>query len=97
MTTTPQESAATALKRAKKARDFPHNTCPASRHLFLIGETLAKGRPHPMLREQPEHCAETMLSVVAELWELRANMERINCLSASGNDLAAASEQRREG
>lgn len=60
-----------ALKRAKKARKTFVNTCPASRHLFIMADLLAKGKPYPMLQEEPEHCAVSMLAVLAALWELR--------------------------
>lgn len=59
-------------RRVNKARAFPHNTCAASRHLHLIATELAKGRPYPMLQEEPQHCAESILAVLASLWELRA-------------------------
>ena len=58
-------------KRASIARKFPSNTCPSSRHLHMIADHLARGEPYPMLEEEPEHCAETMLWVLASLWELR--------------------------
>lgn len=58
-------------RRVDRARRFPDNTCPASRHLHLIAEALATGKPYPMLQEEPEHCAETMLSVLESLWKLR--------------------------
>jgi len=57
--------------RVELARKFPTNTCPASRHLHLIAEHLASGKPYPMLQEEPEHCAETMLSVLESLWNAR--------------------------
>lgn len=58
-------------RRVNRARDFPRNTCPASRHLHLMAEHLATGKAYPMLQEEPEHCAETMLSVLESLWKLR--------------------------
>ena len=57
--------------RVELARKFPTNTCPASRHLHLIAEHLASGKPYPMLQEEPEHCAESMLSVLESLWNAR--------------------------
>lgn len=60
-------------RRVNRARDFPHNTCPASRHLRMIADTLASGKPYPMLHEEPGHCAETMYSVLESLWRLRAD------------------------
>ena len=59
------------VARVDKARQFPGNTCPASRHLHMIADRLARGEPYQMLDEEPEHCAETMLAVLASLWELR--------------------------
>lgn len=59
------------MRRVERARKYPRNTCAASRHLHLIAECLAKGKPYPMLTEEPEHCAESMLSVLESLWKLR--------------------------
>ena len=63
--------AAALLRRCHRARNFPANTCAASRHVYLMAEALAKGKPYPMLTEEPEHCASSMLAVVAALWEMR--------------------------
>lgn len=30
-------------RRVNRARSFPHNTCPASRHLHMMAEALATG------------------------------------------------------
>lgn len=60
-----------SLRRTNRARNFPTNTCPASRHLHLMAECLAKGKPYAMFDEEPEHCAITMLSVLESLWTLR--------------------------
>lgn len=59
-------------KRVSRARHFPVNTCPASRHLAIMADCLSKGkRAYPMLNEEPLHCAITMYAVVAALWEER--------------------------
>lgn len=58
-------------RRVNRARKFPLNTCPASRHLHIMAEALASGRPYPMFEEEPEHCAQTMLAVLEDLWKLR--------------------------
>lgn len=65
------------LRAIDKARKFPKNTCPSSRHVELIGETLAKGEPYPMLTEEPEHVAGSLLSVVARLYEARTELARL--------------------
>jgi hypothetical protein len=67
----PCNKLANLRRRVDRARDFPANTCPASRHLHMIAEALATGRDYPMLREEPEHCAASMLSVLESLWKAR--------------------------
>lgn len=62
-------------KRADKARRFPHNTCPASRHVYIMGDCLAK-KGYPMLQEEPLHCAISLLSVVGSLWEARMALSK---------------------
>ncbi len=64
-------------RRVNRARNFPDNTCPASRHLHLIAEALAGGRPYPMLQDEPEHCAGTMLAVLEALWKARTKLARL--------------------
>jgi len=78
MTTDPKLIA--LIARCDKARDFPAATCGASRHAQAIGDDLAKYSTYPMLSEEPEHCAATILAVVASLWEARA---RITALEAN--------------
>lgn len=63
-------------RRVDRARKFPDNTCPASRHLHLIAEALAAGKPYPMLHEEPQHCAESMLAVLESLWKLRTKAQK---------------------
>lgn len=62
-------------RRVSRARD--ENTCPASRHLHLMAERLAKGEPYPMLADEPQHCAGTMLSVLESLWKARARLAKL--------------------
>lgn len=63
-------------KRLRKARRFPENTCPASRHTQMIGEALPTKKGYPMLQEEPEHCAGSLLSTVAALYEARTEIAR---------------------
>ncbi len=62
-------------RRVNRARRFMKNTCPASRHLHIMADALATGQEYPMLREEPEHCAETMLSVLESLWKMRTQTD----------------------
>lgn len=70
-------------RRVNSARGFPDNTCPASRHLHLMAASLAAGKPYPMLNEEPQHCAETMLSVLESLWKARTEISKLR-LELSG-------------
>lgn len=58
-------------RRVNRALKAGSNTCPASRHLLLMAETLASGKTYAMLHEEPKYCAGTMLSVLESLWKLR--------------------------
>jgi hypothetical protein len=58
-------------RRVNKARKFPANTCPASRHLHIMADALVKSG-YPMLQEEPVHCAESIYAVLASLWEARS-------------------------
>lgn len=68
---------ARAIRRMRRARRFPQNTCPASRHAQLIAEALAGGQDYPMLREEPGHVAGSIASVVADLYAARTMLDRL--------------------
>ena len=70
-------------RRVNRARDFPANTCSASRHLHMIAERLAAGKPYQMLQDEPDHCAETILSVLEALWKARTELERHKTLNVA--------------
>lgn len=70
-------------RRVDRARNFPVNTCPASRHLHIIAECLAKGRPYSMLEEEPEHCAGTMLAVLEALWKARTKLRQYEAIATT--------------
>lgn len=74
------------LKRADAARNFPDNTCPASRHVQLMADSLLKTGKYQMLADDPKHCAASMLTTVAALYEARTEIERLKALG--GNDHA---------
>ena len=59
------------IARMQRRRDFPVNTCPASRHTQSIAEGLFKGG-YPMLAEDPEHCAGSIASTVSSLYDARS-------------------------
>ena len=63
--------------RADKARDFPMNTCPASRHVQEMGERLIRDGNSYWLTDDPAQAGESMLAVVAALWEARSEIARL--------------------
>jgi hypothetical protein len=75
-------------------RNFPHNTCPASRHVELMAEALAKGERYAMFEEEPEHCAESLRSVIESLWKLRTAAQQDG---VDGHGLSVRIEQRPDG
>lgn len=73
------------LRRVHAARAFPTNTCAASRHVQIMGEQLAAGQPYPMLQEEPVHCAESLLAVVAALYEARTQLAKVPPSDSEGS------------
>ena len=49
-------------------------TCPASRHVHIVAENLARGIVPTI---DAEHCAGSMLSVLESLWKARAEIARL--------------------
>lgn len=68
---------ANLIRRANRARNFPTNTCPASRHVHMIGEYLIKGKRYPMIDEEPEHVGGSLLSVVESLFKARTEIDHL--------------------
>lgn len=64
-------------RRTDRARVFPDNTCPASRHVHLMADYLAAGQPYPMLAEEPDHCAESMLATCEALFKTRTALDAL--------------------
>jgi len=73
-----------ALKLMDQARDFPHNTCPASRHVALAAELLIKHGEYAMLREEPDHVAMSMASTVTSLWKARTKLQELGYEESDG-------------
>lgn len=68
------------LKALRTVRNFPSNTCPYSRHAQMIGESLVREKPYPMLHEEPVHCGGTILATVLALYQARNEIERLSAL-----------------
>lgn len=65
------------IKRLRKVRSFPTNTCPCSRHAQMIGENLVRDKPYPMMQEEPEHCGGSILATVLALYEARGEIAKL--------------------
>lgn len=72
-------------EQVEQARNFPENTCPASRHLYMMADYLSKGEPYQMLADEPLHCAETMLAVLGSLWKARTELAKLNAVAQAPN------------
>jgi hypothetical protein len=75
-----------SIKRMQAARQFPDNTCPASRHVQMIAETLAKKQTYHMLAEEPEHCAQSMASVISSLYQTRTFLQSLGYIWTVNNN-----------
>jgi hypothetical protein len=60
-----------------KNRDFPNNTCPASRHVQTMAESLAKTGKYPMIDEDPQHCAGSLVAVLNNLYAARTFLDQL--------------------
>jgi hypothetical protein len=65
------------IQRMNKSRKFMENTCPASRHVQMMAEDLAKVGKYPMLQEDPKHCAGSIASVVNSLYSARSFLQSL--------------------
>ena len=70
-------------RRVERARRFPANTCPASRHLHGMALQLARGWT---LQDDPSHAAESMLAVLEALWKTRAELARLKGATGAGGE-----------
>lgn len=71
---------ANIIKRVDRARRFPFNTCPFSRHTQMIGEALLRGKRYMMLEEEPDHCGGSILITVEQLYKARNEIARLRSL-----------------
>ena len=63
-------------RRVDRARNFGV-TCPASRHLHQVAETMLRNRTQLWPMIDAEHVAGSMLSVLESLWKARAELARL--------------------
>jgi hypothetical protein len=65
------------IDKMLESRNFPENTCPASRHVQMMAESLAETGNYPMLQEDPKHCAGSIASVVSSLYAARSFLQEL--------------------
>jgi hypothetical protein len=58
-------------------RNFPNNTCPASRHVQIMAESLTENGKYPMLDEDPRHCAGSLVAVLNNLYTARTFLDQL--------------------
>lgn len=66
-----------SMRRMAAARDFPTNTCGASRHAQELAELLMSNRPLNDLQQERQHCGESIGATVQALWKLRTGALRV--------------------
>lgn len=76
----PANRLANVRRRAERAGYLNREhivTCPASRHVFMMADALAKRGKYHMFDEDPEHCASGIFAVLESLWKARAEIDRL--------------------
>lgn len=68
-------STKTLIKRMRAARNFPANTCGASRHAHDVAEAMLKGRGTTM--DVSEYVGSSISVTVTALWEARTTIARL--------------------
>jgi len=61
----------TVKVKMQNVRNFPYNTCGASRHAQTIAEHLSQSKTYPLLSEDAEYCGTSIATTVLHLWSAR--------------------------
>lgn len=77
---TDKERYQSLINRVEKARKFPNNTTPASRHVAMIGRHLIDDGMSFSLDGAEKLCGESMLLTVADLWETKSMVDDLAIL-----------------
>ena len=59
------------------ARDFPQNTCGASRHAQILAESMLSATAQRWSIDEPNHCGESIAATVTALYEARTELRRL--------------------
>lgn len=74
--TLPENEIPALRRRCNRARNFPTNTCGASRHAEMIADDILAGRLGDLEWDR-EHIAGSIYATVAALWEARTELKRL--------------------
>ncbi len=89
----PSRKPKAVIARVDRARRFGTNTCPASRHVQMIGEALIRSRQYPMIEDEPEHVGGSLLSVVESLFRARSMLVKHGIDPWSGHPIGSAKDK----
>lgn len=64
-------------RRVERARNAALVSCPASRHLHTMADSLMQYGEYSMLSEEPAHCAGSMYAVLESLWKARRELAEL--------------------
>jgi hypothetical protein len=72
-----REAARRRRRRALRWRDFPKNTCPASRNVEMAAEGLMRLRRAGVVDDEAMHIAASLWSVLGDLWQARTRISNL--------------------
>ncbi len=73
-----------AQRRINRGGYYITYTDPCSRHVRSMADALTRYGEYPMLREEPLHCAVSMLATVEALWAARKEVARLKAVVSKG-------------
>lgn len=68
------------------ARNFPFNTCGASRHVEMLAEQLSTDGRSAMIESEAGNCAESMTATVEALYSARTRIEHLERVLAQARE-----------
>lgn len=72
------------IRRMNRHRNFPENTCPASRHAAMIAQGLVRNDPFVIDQDEYPHAGGSIASTVGSLWQARNVLHRLGYTHRNG-------------
>lgn len=85
--TLPANKIENVRRRVNRARRFPDNTCPASRHMHGVADMWARGQSAEEAygwNGNQDHLAGSLYSVLESLFKARTELAKLKALSIKG-------------